>query len=247
MIKGFLMSLGMFSIIPVPRNSWNEKYMPLVIPALPVVGLLIGLLWYGAARLLFRLDVPPFMTSAFLLLIPFVISGLIHVDGFMDTADAVLSRRPLEDKKRILKDPNAGAFSVVAIIVIMLLQLSAVHTLVEAWRPINCLLAMISLIAIPIVSRCTAGAALILCKPIFETGYNVSFREGAKRRHLVFICALGLIGSVLAPWALLSGILMAVYLYRQFKGMSGDLCGCIIVASECIALIAMALGLNFIP
>jgi len=55
LIKGFIMSLGMFSIIPVPKNSWNDKYMALVIPNLPLVGVLIGLLWYGLAYALSRL------------------------------------------------------------------------------------------------------------------------------------------------------------------------------------------------
>ena len=263
MIRGFLMSLGMFSVIPVPRNSWNEKYMPLVIPALPVVGLLIGLLWYGAAWFLLRLDVPVMMTSVFLLLIPFVLTGLIHLDGFMDTADAVLSRRPLEDKKRILKDPNAGAFSVIAVILLMLLQFSAMYTIVGAvptvssmpvlqwnliWGPISLHLPWLtpfSFVVIPVVSRCVTGAALILCKPVFETGYNASFKAGTKNRHLVFIFILGLLCVVLAPLAALVGVVAgvgtAVYLHRQFEGMSGDLCGCIVMVSECVALVGLGL------
>jgi len=246
MIKGLYMSMGMFSIIPVPRNSWNEKYMSLVIPALPVVGLIIGLLWCGAVWLLLRLGIPPVMTGVFLLLVPFVLSGFIHVDGYMDTADAVLSRRPLEEKKRILKDPNAGAFAVVAIIIIMLLQFSAMVTVVDVMTSISLTaFSHTSFIVIPIASRCVAGAALILCKPVFETGYNASFKVGTKPRHIVFICILGLMCVLVSPWAvsvgIAAGIGTAVYLYRQFKGISGDLCGCIIVVSECAAVVAMAL------
>lgn len=37
-----------------------------------------------------------------------LITGGIHLDGFCDTADALYSRRPQEEKLRILKDPNCG-------------------------------------------------------------------------------------------------------------------------------------------
>ena len=89
-------------------------------------------------------------------------------------------------------------------------------------------------------------------KPIFDTGYTVFFRSQAKPRHTIFICALAAL-ALAAAWLLLgfsslplavevlAGILAAAYLYKQFKGVSGDLCGAIIVVGEFAALLCSAL------
>ena len=246
MIKGFIMSLGMFSIIPVPKNSWNEKHMPMVIPNLPLVGMLTGLIWYGLAHLLTMLETPPLIESSIVLIAPFILTGFIHADGFMDVSDALFSRRDIETKKKILKDSNVGAFAVAAIIGLTLFQYSAIYTILDAQKPLT------TLAFIPAASRCAPGIAILTLKPIFETGYAATFKNDAKPRHTVFICVLTAmiltaawlaLGTTALP--LLAGIIMGLiataYLYRQFKGMSGDLSGCIITISEFTALLCMAL------
>jgi Cobalamin-5-phosphate synthase len=246
LIKGFIMSLGMFSVIPVPRNSWNDKYMPIVIPNLPLVGALIGLIWYGAAYALSVLSAPLMIQSAALLFIPFIPNGFIHTDGYMDTADAVFSRRDLEEKKRILKDPHVGAFAVIALVGLFIFQFSAVYTIIEAQKR------LLIFVFIPVISRCVAGAVMLNLKPVFETGYNAVFRTGTKPRHTVFICVLALICLITAGFMLgfemlpllvevLVGIMAAIYLYKQFQGISGDLSGCIITVCELSALLCMAI------
>ena len=46
-------------------------------------------------------------------IIPLVITGGFHVDGFMDTVDAIRSYRSKEEKLEILKDPHIGSFAVI--------------------------------------------------------------------------------------------------------------------------------------
>ena len=246
MIKGFIMSLGMFSIIPVPKNSWNEKHMPMVIPNLPLVGMLTGLIWYGLARLLTMLGTPPLIESSIILIAPFFLTGFIHTDGYMDVADALFSRRDIEAKKKILKDSNVGAFAVVAIIGLILFQFSAIYTILDAQKT------LMTLAFIPAVSRCAPGIAILTLKPIFDTGYAATFKSNAKPRHTILICVLTAM-ILTAAWLtlgtsalpLLAGIIMGListaYLYKQFQGMSGDLSGCIITVSELAALLCMAL------
>jgi len=245
-IKGFIMSLGMFSIVPVPKSSWDDKYAAIVTPALPPVGLLIGVLWYGLSFLLSISQIPLIIKSALILFIPFVLSGFIHVDGYMDTADAVFSRRSIDEKKRILKDPHTGAFAVIALAGLLLFQFCAVYTIIDSQKELM-IFAMI-----PVVSRSVAGIAALRLKPVFETGYVASFKTGTKTGHTVFICVLVILCCASA-WLTLgvtalpllagiaAGIIAVCYLYRQFQGISGDLSGCIITVSEFAALLCMAL------
>jgi len=48
-----------------------------------------------------------------LTLIPVVITGGIHLDGLLDTADALSSYQPRERRLEILKDSHAGAFAII--------------------------------------------------------------------------------------------------------------------------------------
>jgi len=245
-IKGFIMSLGMFSIIPVPKSSWDDKYASLVTPALPPVGLLIGVLWYGLSFPLSISNVPLIIKSVVILFIPFFLSGFIHLDGYMDTADAVFSRRSTDEKKRILKDPHTGAFAVIALVGLILFQFCAVYSIIDAQK------GLLIFVLIPVVSRGLAGISALRLKPLFETGYVASFKSGAKTGHTVFICVLVALCCASA-WLTLgitalpllagiaAGIIAVCYLYRQFHGISGDLSGCIITVSEFAALLCMSL------
>jgi len=246
LIQGFVMSIGMFSIIPVPMKSWNDKSLPIVLPTLPLVGALIGAIWYGLSYLLSLLSLPLMLESVIVLFIPLILSGCIHLDGYMDTADAVLSRRDHEEKKRILKDPHTGAFAVIAVIVLIMFQFSAVYTLIDAQK------GLLIFTFIPVISRCIASIAGLNMKLISETGINASFKNGTNPGHTVFTCILLLICCTSA-WLTLGvsalpllagavvGTITVWYLYTQFKGISGDLCGCVITVSELSALICFAL------
>jgi adenosylcobinamide-GDP ribazoletransferase len=241
------MSIGMFSVLPVPKRHWDEHLLQWVIPYLPVVGGVIGFLWYVIAFFVTKLSLPLPLQSVTVLLIPFFLSGFLHLDGYIDTADAFFSRQSLEEKKRILKDPHVGAFGVIATIGLLLVQFCIIQTIV-AEKKIS-----VALIFIPVISRCVTGVALLNRKPMAETGFMVMFKANTKPVHtffimmifiatLIFAFTLGGIAtlSVLGT-VMISAWLTMSYLYREFQGLSGDLCGCIISVSELFGLLCVAL------
>ena len=102
-IRAFFMCLGMFSALPCPWRPWDEDARGLMTACLPLVGAMIGGLWY-ALSLLGRALLPDALTAALIAALPFLLTGFMHLDGFMDTSDAILSWRPLEQRQTILKD-----------------------------------------------------------------------------------------------------------------------------------------------
>ena len=64
-----------------------------------------------------------FITAA----IPLVITGGFHVDGFMDTMDALCSNQGRERKLEILKDPHTGAFACIFLVCEMTLYGAALY------------------------------------------------------------------------------------------------------------------------
>ena len=102
-----------FSRIPVPEADWNDDSLRWQICCFPLVGVVIGLLWCAAAVVMVCVGVHPVLAGAVLTVLPLLLTGGIHMDGFLDTSDAVHSWKPREERLKILDDPHIGAFAVI--------------------------------------------------------------------------------------------------------------------------------------
>ena len=242
------MAFGMFCAVPQPLLLWDDKVANLVLPCFPLVGALIGALWWGVAKILIFSGIHFMLVAAAVALAPFLASGFLHLDGYMDTSDAVLSRRPYEDKLRILKDPNTGAFAVIMLAVLFVLQYATAFVVIE--KGINILL----LLVIPVISRCCSAMSILCIKPITQSGYASMFRQNAKAAHKIFIIFIAITGIALSYYFIqipglivagtaITGFIGAVsWAYRDLKGVSGDVAGFGIVVGELCALAAMAVA-----
>lgn len=245
LIKGFYMALSMFCAVPMPK-LWDETCTGIMMPCLPVVGSVIGAIWWGVARLLALLGLHTALAAAIIAFAPFFITGYIHLDGLMDTSDAVLSRRPLEEKIRILKDPHTGAFAVITLVIALLTQYSASFAVIEKQNHLSLL------IMIPVVSRCGSAISVLCLKPARYSGYVSIFRQNTGAAHKVFTIAAAVAAIILAY--VLAGVSGAAvimvtalgytaamaYAYSGFRFVSGDLAGFALVVSELCGLIALA-------
>ena len=124
-LRSLAIAFAMYSRIPMPRVAWNSENMRYAACFLPFVGVLIGglevLLFWGGA--LFGLS--PLVRALFAAALPILVTGGMHLDGFMDTKDALNSYKPREEKLRILKDSRVGAFAVIRLALYLLIFLAA--------------------------------------------------------------------------------------------------------------------------
>lgn len=58
-----------------------------------------------------------------------VVTGAIHIDGFLDTSDALFASVPLTRRFEILKDPRHGTFAVASFAVLSVLWLAALWSI----------------------------------------------------------------------------------------------------------------------
>ena len=245
-LEGFYMSLGMFSAIPLPFHIWDERRTPVMIAVFPLIGLIAGALWWLASAILFALDMPIMLSAAILTITPFFIAGFIHLDGYMDTADALLSYRPLEEKMRILKDPNVGAFAVVMLAILFIMQFAAMHALAEN-REYPAVI-----IAVMVVSRCCSALCIFSLPHMPGSSYAPLLARGIGLAHKTFVVMVALaafalsfiyagrIGAAVLAATVMSYTLSMLKAYRGFKGISGDLLGFALVISELCGFIALA-------
>ena len=102
-IKSILIAFSMYSRIPVPQFKWEEEEYSHAISFLPLIGLVIGAAEIGVWRLCCRFGVPVFVTVLLLCLVPIVITGGFHLDGYMDVCDALSSYSGRERSLEIMK------------------------------------------------------------------------------------------------------------------------------------------------
>jgi adenosylcobinamide-GDP ribazoletransferase len=245
-IKAFFMCFGMFTSIPCPYRPWDEESRPLMTSCLPFVGFIIGGIWALAAWVLTELKAPAAVMAAILMLLPYFVTGFIHLDGFMDCCDAILSRRDLEERRRILKDSHVGSFAVICLCSLFIICFALLSSISfnKAWS-------IRTLIFIPAVTRACAALAVSCLKPMNHSQYSGEYRKRVSRGQIAIqwaalaailiasiVCSRGIIAIAASALGYGLGVL---YGYRQLQGMSGDVSGFALVIGEALGIAALVI------
>ncbi|MFB9329796.1 adenosylcobinamide-GDP ribazoletransferase [Paenibacillus aurantiacus] len=118
--------------IPVPvQIPFTRDVLARSVAAYPLVGAAIGLLTAAAGWLL-QGAIPSMPAAVITLLVWVALTGALHLDGLMDTADGVLSHRSRERMLEIMKDSRVGAMGVIAAVILLLLKFSLLAELLGA-------------------------------------------------------------------------------------------------------------------
>ncbi len=245
LFRACAMCFSMFCAIPSPFHIWDEEARPLMTLFLPFVGAWIGILWTGCAYLARFFGLPAPVTGAILCAFPFLVTGGMHMDGFLDVTDAVRSWRDLDERRRILKDPNVGSFAVIAGILLVMTQFSLLSSVREDAN-------LFALTLIPVVSRTAAGLCVTVLRPLSVSEYAGTYRQGVKRSHVVWFavllaaaCALGFL--LLGKYGFVTPAVLLGYLWylrrgvKSLGGMSGDISGYALTFGELCGIAVFAL------
>lgn len=235
------MCIHSFISIPLPPGKWDEDLRKLSTACLPIVGLLIGLMWWGIAAAAQAL-LPGALSAAVIAAFPFIITGFMHLDGFMDTSDAILSWRSREEKLRILKDSHVGSFAVVMIALLVLFQGAACVDLKR--------IALLTIV--PVLSRCGSAFSVLTITPLGHSEYankETDEESGAIFGVIVITVLACVLGTIFMGWrtlvvsaaVLCSYGLHMVYCVKTLGGVSGDLAGFCLTVSELCGIIACLL------
>ena len=247
LIRSLLIAFSTYSRIPVPQVEWTEENRRYSMCFFPLVGAVIGLVVWGWFALCGAIGIGPVLRGAVAALIPLFISGGIHMDGFMDTIDALASWQPKEKRLEILKDSHCGAFAVMGCAGTLLLS-AALYAEADPGRaPL--------LACVFILSRAMSAWALVTLKSARPKGMLDDFSRAAQKR---WVTLSGGIYAVIcfAVWAALGGwtallcaaaaILCVVgyrrMAYRQFGGVTGDLAGWFLQVTELALTAAIVIG-----
>ena len=209
---------------------------------LPFIGAVVGGLWallaWGLSWIPGLLPLKALALAAF----PWLVTGFLHLDGFMDVSDAILSRRDLATRQKILKDSTCGAFAVISVALLFLYQWAVFLSMDSV--------PLVPLFLIPVVVRAGAAFAVMSFRSMGTSQYaKMSRKIGGKQIFLLILAAaLCILGPVLSGisgfalcFALLGYSLAAFHGFRQLDGMSGDISGYAISLGEFSGVLALCI------
>lgn len=246
-INSLIIAFSMYSKLPMPKASWDEDNMKYVMCFFPLIGAVIGAIIFAWDYVGKSLSLSLTLHTIIIVLIPIVITGGIHLDGFLDTTDALKSYQSLEKKLEILKDPHAGAFAIIACVSYYFLTFGVWYDMKSSNIP---------MIAVGfILSRALSGLAVVTFPLAKNSGLVATFSNQAKKKvtritMLCYIIACAALMLYINPYlgSLCFVAAMAVFVYcrhlaiKEFGGITGDLAGYFLQVCELIMTFSVVIG-----
>jgi adenosylcobinamide-GDP ribazoletransferase len=241
-IIDFALAWRLLTAIPIPFVPDTPSPSPgRAAGYFPLVGFILGWLLAGAGYGLY-VFLPEALAAALLLALWAGLTGLLHLDGFMDSCDGLLPPREPARRLEIMKDSRVGAFGVVGVILLLLIKFNALASLPTDYRlPI--------LVTTPVLARWAMTWAMARYPLARSEGLSVFFSTGLGWPQLLFASAvaiavallwLGWLGGLLLGVAWLTTTLIARLALARLSGLTGDVYGAICEVVEMVLLIVMA-------
>lgn len=244
-IQSCLIAFSMYSKIPVPQVTWEEKNMRYAFCFFPLIGIVIGAVVCGLDYVSQSFGLSSLFRASMLTVLPVIITGGIHLDGYCDTCDALSSYQPREKKLEILKDPHTGAFAIIKLGIYLVAYLGIASQLGTHEVTV--------MAGVFVLCRALSGLSVVTFPIAKNSGLASSFRNAAQKKIViltmaVYIIAAGTYMIILDPVLGLSVLMISilVFLYyhheacKQFGGITGDLAGWFLQKCEIYSLLVLA-------
>ena len=245
MLNSLIIAITFITIIPVPSRlipEWNARNLRYFCLMLPVAGLIFSLLWLAVFHILMMIPAVSAIFRGFMMMtFTIFLTGGLHMDGFMDTCDAIFSHRDRETRLKILSDTHAGSFAVMGCVVIMMAKTILFSELFTLSANIS------SLALIPVYSRLGMGVLMSNLPFAKSGGLAVILGSSRKRRDnfiflAMFMAVSGFSMNIIPAVSILCLAFHVVMCLRIFGGITGDLLGAFVEASEVIMLMGMVIS-----
>ncbi len=186
--ESLAIGVSMYSKIPMPRVEWNEKNMKYAMCFFPLVGVVTGILEVILGNALLVLEVilgnallvytscGTLFFAGVMTLLPVLVNGGIHMDGFLDTMDALNSYGSREKKLEILKDSRTGAFAVIGFGLYLVASLALWSEAKSEMLPV--------IGAGYVMSRSLSGLSVMVFPSAKKDGLGRTFQEQAHRKRV---------------------------------------------------------------
>lgn len=242
-INSFFICLSTFSIIPTKNVEWNNKSMKYVFCFFPFIGLVVGLMEYSWLMLSHSQNINSVLYAGVATVIPVIITGGIHIDGLIDTFDAIFCYGDVDKRLEVLKDSRVGAFGVIYTIMYFILTFGVFESVF--YKDVS----LVLFVSVYCISRITSGIITVNFPQSKDSGLQKNFTEDSNVKIVNFVLVALLILFMIINsikfdvLVLMSIIVFYSWLYRFSKkligGLAGDLIGFSLTIFELILLVVV--------
>lgn len=258
-IKGLIMSIQFFTSIPIPYEVPMDRiHIEKAIKMFPLLGFLQGIFY---AFLLYGFihwtPFSPLAVAFAIWLSLIVLTGGLHLDGWMDASDAFFSYRDKQKRLEIMKDPRIGAFGVLSVIVLLSARFLFIYEItLQAVKVTHFLIVLI-----PFFSKSVMGILLLKIRAAKEDGLGTLFKNASTPRTLWIypVYVVTVFGGMLLmlPEAVNGFLLLLIIatlflliaarkIVKWFGGITGDVLGASVEGVETVLWMTLWLWHYFV-
>ena len=243
-----LVSLGFLTRVPIPFLRTIDppplaQSMRFFGIAGGIIGALNGLVLVG----LDWLHVPHMMAAVLACASGLIVTGALHEDGLSDSADGIFGGSDQQQRLLIMKDSRIGTFGACALVVALLLRISAYDVLLQ----LPDIVIILVIAAVGAFSRAMVVDMLWATRPARSDGLSVLAGRPGRKSALFAILTAGAFtlyaGAFVRPDTGIIALAMAGVLtalarrtaIAMIGGQTGDICGAVQVIAELGMLIGI--------
>jgi len=240
-VCNILLAISFLTIIPAYGNRIaGEKDMVNSLYFYPLVGFIIG------GVLAFTAYITEYLSlglagDALIIVVWIIITGALHLDGLMDSADGLFSGKDREKQLEIMRDSRVGAMGVVILAAVMLLKLTFLNEIPcgdKYW--------------VLLIAAAAGRWAMVYAISFFpyarsEPGLGNSFGGNQDKTKITVVAALILLAGAFLAGHSQSLIILAItvvlmmlvarWLAGCLGGMTGDIYGALCELTETLFII----------
>jgi adenosylcobinamide-GDP ribazoletransferase len=226
------------------KRSFTDQELGQSLAFFPLTGLLLGII-LAAANWIAGLQLPDLVRAAILLVVWVLLTGALHLDGFLDACDGLLGGSTPAQRYEIMRDEHIGAFAFAGGVLLLLLKFSAIASI----KSNNA-----AIILAPVLGRWAMSIAVIAFPYARSEGLGRSMKDNAGKKEaviasiitLIIVVGLGFSSSTSIVVAAVVAGVVAVYVCVRFSlmrlpGLTGDIYGAICEVTETYVLLVLSI------
>jgi len=242
MMRGIFLALQFFTVIPINKElEMDRKSVTAMFATLPWIGVLTGIF---TSSVWFFFDASPLFLAFTIVLIGIIVSGGLHLDGFVDTSDAFFSYQHIDKRHEILADPRIGAFGAMALLffivgkILLLAEIISHNGMRWEW-----------LVVLPILARAGMVYYFIITPAARDKGLAAFFKNRFDHQLLRITTLLSIVvsagfiivvaGNISVAVSSLVALFICANAYKywtkkHFGGVTGDVSGAFVEGMEVV-------------
>ena len=239
---GFFAALQFLTIAPpLIRRPFTAAELGRSVGWFSLVGAVLGACLAGVdwgLGLLF----PPGVSAALLLTSWVLLTGGLHLDGFLDSCDGLFGGHTPEARLRIMRDERVGAYAVIGGVLLFLVKYACLASLLDRTA---------ALVVAPTLGRWGMAVSVVIFPYARAEGLGRTMKDQAGTKHAALAGLVALAAAVLtAGWvgaaafviSLVATAAIATFVLVRLPGLTGDVYGAQCELLEALTLLVFVAG-----